>query len=90
MSETIEMPGSTDGLTAGECRVIHIGPDGELGRDFVDPIWKAMAEHGVDLDGTVSSRDRHIMIVGAGVITLISFGWDDKPSQVLHTLVFPS
>ena len=83
------MPGSTDGLTAGECRVIHIGPDGELGHDFVDCIWKAMAEHGEKLEGTVSSRDRHIMIVAPGTITLISFGPGDAPTQVLHTPVFP-
>lgn len=69
--------------------MIHIGPDGELGQDFVDSIWKAMAEYGEKLYGNVSSRDRHIMIVAPGAITLISFGWDDKPTQVLNTPVFP-
>ena len=77
------------GLDPGECRVIHVGPRGELGQCFVDPIWVAMAEHGQKLEGTVSSKDRHILIVAPGVITLLSFGWDDKPTRVLSTPVFP-
>lgn len=67
MSQTRESFHNSETIAPGECREIHISPDGELGMTFVTPIQAIVETWGYALTPEECDIDpalRYLLIVG--------------------------
>ena len=72
-------------IAPGECKEIHIGPEGEVGAVWVRPITEAMDDWGDDLPdyaaSEASKRNRYLLMIHPWGPTLIL--WDDDGGEVI-------